>query len=84
MDGARGLSRRLLLGAAAAAWFTGEAAAQQQKLTRAEAKYQDLPHGQQRCSICLQFLPPGQCQLVAGPINPNGWCQFFAARENAR
>jgi hypothetical protein len=21
---------------------------------------------------------------IAGPISPGGWCQFFAARENAR
>lgn len=55
----------------------------QQKVSQADAKYQGHPQGQQRCAICLQFRPPGSCQLVAGPISPNGWCQFFAAKENA-
>ncbi len=56
----------------------------QQKLTKAVAKYQDHPNGQQRCEICLQFEPPNQCHLVEGEISPHGWCQFFAARDNAR
>jgi hypothetical protein len=54
------------------------------KITQADAKYQSSPKGQQRCEICLQFLPPGSCKIVQGPINPKGWCQFFAAKENAR
>ncbi len=60
----------------------GEAHAQE-KLNKADAHYQNHPNGQQRCGICLQFKPPGTCQIVAGPIQPTGWCQFFAARENA-
>jgi hypothetical protein len=61
------------------------AAAQQSdvKVSQAEAKYQDHPKGPQRCEICLQFEPPGTCKIVAGHIEPKGWCQFFAARENA-
>jgi len=55
-----------------------------QKITQAEARYQQQPKGQQRCEICLQFNPPSACKIVQGPINPRGWCQFFAARENAR
>jgi hypothetical protein len=61
-----------------------EQARGQEKLRKAEAKYQDHPNGQQRCGICLQFRPPGTCQIVTGVISPAGWCQFFAARENAR
>ncbi|MGH7101643.1 MAG: hypothetical protein ACREFJ_04530 [Acetobacteraceae bacterium] len=53
------------------------------KLSKVVAKYQDHPHGQQHCAICLQFRPPDSCHIVAGTINPNGWCQFFAAKENA-
>jgi hypothetical protein len=56
----------------------------QQKLSKADAKYQEQPNGQQRCEICLQFRPPASCQIVSGEISPKGWCQFFAARENAR
>lgn len=82
------ISRRAALSRAAgtAALILGGAmppAVAQQKVSKADATYQDHPQGQQRCGICLQFQPPGSCQLVAGPISPNGWCQFFAAKENA-
>lgn len=53
------------------------------KVSKAVAKYQDHPHGQQRCAICLHFRPPASCEIVAGTISPNGWCQLFAAKENA-
>jgi hypothetical protein len=53
------------------------------KITQKDATYQTHPKGQQRCAICLQFEPPGKCHIVQGPITPQGWCQFFAARENA-
>jgi hypothetical protein len=52
-------------------------------VSQADAKYQDQPTGQQRCEICLNFRPPNACQFVESPINPKGWCQFFAAKENA-
>jgi hypothetical protein len=67
-----------------AAHLSSRQAVAQQKVTRLDAKYQEQPHGQQRCGICLQFQPPGSCRLVEGTIVPQGWCQFFAARENAR
>jgi len=64
--------------------LAGPARAQNAKAGPAEALYQDNPKGQQRCDICLNFEDPDQCRLVEGPISPKGWCQFFAARENAR
>ncbi len=54
-----------------------------QKIAHADAKYQPMPHGQQRCEICLQFEPPDHCKIVRSPISATGWCQYFAARENA-
>lgn len=80
------ISRRLLLGGMA--WGTGLAAsamaamiaAAQQKVSKADAKYQDQPKGQQRCEICVNFQPPNACKLVDGEIKPTGWCQFFAAK----
>jgi len=54
-----------------------------QKITHADAKYQPTPNGQQRCEICLQFEPPDRCKIVRSPISATGWCQYFAARENA-
>lgn len=87
---ARRLSRRTVLGRAtravaiAAAAFAGtRRAAAQQKASKEEAKYQDHPKGQQRCEICVNFQLPDQCRFVAGTISRTGWCQFFAAKENA-
>ena len=82
--------RRVLLWGAASALSaaTGGRAASgataQERVGKAEARYQDQPRGQQRCEICLNFQPPNQCRLVEGRISPKGWCQFFAARENAQ
>jgi len=54
------------------------------KIKQTDAHYQRFPKGPQRCQICLQFTPPDKCKIVQGPISPQGWCQFFAAKENAR
>jgi hypothetical protein len=90
------ISRRALLakaqlaaGLLMASGVPGLAAADEEikeadKITQADAKYQSHPKDQQRCEICLQYLAPGSCKIVQGPINPKGWCQFFAAKENAR
>lgn len=59
-------------------------AAAQTKATKAVALYQDHPKGQQRCDICVNFRPPNQCAIVEGPISPQGWCQFFAPKQNAQ
>jgi hypothetical protein len=53
------------------------------KIKQTDAHYQRFPKGPQRCQICLQFTPPDKCKIVQGPIVPQGWCQFFAAKENA-
>lgn len=86
-----GISRRVLLGTAATLLTGGAAAgtrsaAAQEKISKADAKYQDHPNynGAQRCEICLQFNPPNHCKIVDGEISPKGWCQYFAAKENAR
>lgn len=56
----------------------------QAKVSKAVAKYQDHPNGEQRCAICINFEPPNRCRFVEGDISPTGWCQLFAARENAQ
>ena len=89
MRDAETISRRALLGGtalavgAAATIRASRRAAAQQKVSQADAKYQDQPTGQQRCEICLNFQPPNVCQFVESPISARGWCQFFAAKENA-
>lgn len=92
---AKRISRRTLIegaaaigGAVAGGWARTAAAAdkgtaEKDKISHAEAEYQQQPKGQQRCEICLQFQPPNKCRIVKSPITPKGWCQFFAAKENA-
>jgi hypothetical protein len=90
----RRISRRALLGrgglaitALVAAGTPSRTAADEEikeadKIKQTEAHYQRYPKGPQRCQICLQYLPPDKCKIVQGLIIPQGWCQFFAAREN--
>lgn len=91
---AKRMSRRTLIEGAAAiggviagGWARTAAADQdtpeKDKISHAEAQYQQQPKGQQRCEICLQFQPPNKCRIVKSPITAKGWCQFFAAKENA-
>ncbi len=48
--------------------------------------YQDKPNGGERCATCSQFVPGktaqamGSCNIVAGNISPNGWCNVWAAK----
>ena len=80
------ISRRLVLtgtalalGAAAAATAVSQSAAQQ-KISQADAKYQNTPKGDQRCDRCINFQPPNACKFVQGTISPSGWCQLFAPK----
>ena len=72
--------RRLLRLAAAAAAVAGWAApsnAAAQKVSQAEALYQDRPKGGLSCAACTLFRPPAACAVVEGRISPYGWCRFF-------
>ena len=77
----RGMIAGTALAACAAAMSaaTGPAIAQQ-KISQANAKYQDHPNGEARCDHCVQFQAPNGCKLVEGEIKPDGWCQLFAAK----
>ena len=74
------LSRRGMLKSAVLA--TGAAclgvvsirSAHAQKVAKAAMKYQDHPNGEQKCSNCLQFVPPRSCKVVEGDISPDGYC----------
>jgi hypothetical protein len=70
----------LALGAVAAAMATLDAEAQQ-TISQADAKYQVMPNGAQRCSLCVNFQPPKACKFVQGDISPGGWCQLYSARS---
>lgn len=70
---------RLTLGGAIAAQTASPAAAQP-NFSQADAMYQTMPKGDQRCGLCSSFAPPNACQLVQGTISPNGWCQLFSPK----
>ena len=87
MNDCRRISRRIVLtgtalglGAAAAAAAVSHAAAQQ-KLSQADAKYQNTPKDNQHCDVCANFQAPNACKFVQGDISPSGWCLLFAAKS---
>jgi len=51
------------------------------QLRKEDVRYQGQPKGNQRCSGCSHFVQPGACQVVAGSVNPNGWCLLFQAKS---
>lgn len=64
----------VMAGAALAGLFSREEALAQQKASKALMKYQDSPKGDQKCSNCLQFVPPDGCRVVEGTVSPDGYC----------
>ena len=68
------LKQALLLGGAACAGALATGTAHAQKASKEAMKYQDKPNGDQKCSNCMQFVPPGSCNVVEGAVSPNGYC----------
>jgi hypothetical protein len=87
------ISRRSLLGATATAGAAigsvvlagtmgaGRARADASQLQKQDVRYQDQPKGAQRCSGCANFTAPSACKVVAGSVNPDGWCLLFTAKK---
>ena len=51
------------------------------KMTRAQAKYQDTPQGIYSCAICSLFEPPSSSKVVEGDVSKDGWCRAFALAD---
>jgi hypothetical protein len=71
-----------LVGAIAA--FPAAAGAQQaeaEKLSKAQAHYQDSPKGIAMCATCSLFIAPRACKLVEGDVSPSGWCKAYAMAD---
>jgi hypothetical protein len=86
-------SRRGILRAGAAAvagiGLAGSAAAEpmqlaqdSQKVAQNLVQYQQMPKDGNKCSMCVNWVAPNQCKVVAGVINPNGWCVAFAPKTS--
>jgi hypothetical protein len=49
-----------------------------EKMTRAQAQYQDTPNGIYSCGNCSLFERPKSCKVVDGDVSEDGWCKAFA------
>jgi hypothetical protein len=59
---------------------TRRAGAAVTKLPQKAVAYQPTPKGRSRCDGCIQWEPPHGCKVVAGVIDPAGWCSVFAPK----
>jgi hypothetical protein len=51
------------------------------KMTRAQAEYQDTPNGIYSCGLCSLFERPNGCKVVEGEVGKDGWCKAFALAD---
>lgn len=54
--------------------------AEGQKLAKAEVQY-GPGKGTERCRLCEHFIPRDRCELVAGTIREDYWCNRFERRR---
>ena len=52
-----------------------------EKMTRAQAEYQDTPNGIYSCGMCTLFERPNGCKVVEGEVSKDGWCKAFALAD---
>ena len=75
----RGMKKAGLgLAAAAGVVAAGTARAQDQKIEQNLVQYQEMPKDGAECDKCVNWVAPNACKIVAGTINPKGWCVAFA------
>lgn len=51
------------------------------KMTKAQAEYQDKPNGIYSCGTCTLFEAPSFCKVVEGEVSKDGWCKAFAMAD---
>jgi hypothetical protein len=52
-----------------------------EKMTKAQAEYQDTPNGIYSCATCTLFEAPNSCKVVEGEVSKDGWCKAFALAD---
>jgi len=50
---------------------------EEEKASKATAKYRNEPKENQKCSNCTMWRPPNACTSVKGKISPEGWCKWY-------
>ena len=53
------------------------------KMDPVEAGYRDAEDPERVCGECMNFLPPDQCQVVAGKVSEAGVCDQFSGEQEA-
>ncbi len=69
------------VGAAALVVASRGSVAQDQKISKETVQYQDMPKDGAECDKCVNWVAPNGCTIVAGNINPKGWCVAYAPKE---
>ncbi len=77
----RAMIRSTLMLATAGAVIAKTARAQDQKIEQSLVQYQEMPKDGAECDKCVNWVAPNACKIVAGTINPKGWCVAFAPQE---
>jgi hypothetical protein len=67
-----------IVAAAASGAFVEEARAQQKIPQKLVQYIEQSKKPTQLCSNCVNWVAPNACKIVAGEINPNGWCVSWA------
>ena len=53
------------------------------KVEKSVVQYQYHPNADgSHCGICANFIAPESCKVVAGKIDPNGYCIAFAPKDS--
>ena len=47
-------------------------------LTQLAGYIEKTPYATQTCVSCHFFIDPDDCEIVEGPVNPTGYCNYYA------
>jgi hypothetical protein len=77
----RNMLRAAVGGVSAALVLRRSPAQAADKMTKAQAEYQDTPNGIYSCATCTLFDAPNSCKVVEGEVSKEGWCKAFAMAD---
>ena len=77
----RKLIRAMVAGVPSVLGFRLSPARAADKMTKAQAEYQDKPNGIYSCGTCTLFEAPSSCKVVEGEVSNDGWCKAFAMAD---
>jgi hypothetical protein len=53
----------------------------QEKIAQNLVQYQPTPKDGAKCNLCVNWVEPNACKIVAGTISPSGWCVAYAPKN---